>query len=952
MFRRAAIGAFMSALGLAACSGDSGPAGPAGAPGTNGANGSNGTNGTNGTNCTVVDTSSTTKTITCEDGTSVVVQNGTPGTPGNPGDDGENGSSCSVTNNGDGTHTIRCTDGTTVVVADGKPGRPGGNVEVGNFHGAARLDQAAFEATGKLRVNVEITGATADPGGQVTVDFRVTNGAAPVSGIATINANIAKLLPAGNGYFFSRWVPYIYRTQTVSGSANGNWPHPDGTSAVQPNRENNGMLTDNGDGTYRYVFANNISAVTAGGNPITYERNRTHRISVMIGGSAGPTGTGNLDFVPDGTPVVDRRDIVTTAACQACHGDDFAAHGGDRLNVENCSTCHVDGAIDPHGGESLDLKVMIHKIHAGSELERIPGPDGVVWDNPSTPANEAADNGEYAIWGFGNQKHDWWKAEFPAVTENCEKCHQGAGGQVEAWKVPSRDACGACHESINFATGEGHPAGAQTSDENCDVCHPSSGTVLPPARYPVPSSHDWTVRDPRNIPEFDVNLTVSAPANGTHFVAGESPVVSIVLSENGTPIDHTTVIEDAAAEGCVVSGCPPQDGAFRTAAFFVHGPRAERKPVLTTTARAVVIAPTAGPYDISASGASLGIIVDGGRSLIRYDATGGDYTMLGTFSVAVSAGTFADRAAATPAEIVTWLNANTNFRRRAIAYLDAATGRLALRSRNLGEFFSIQLQAGPVTTAVFGGGVAIHNIAANTASNNISRRTNPANNDPKVAWDTGAITYTLDPVDDLVPGTYVASIEITDRGRIDAVNYQTPSVATVTFQVGTATEELPPARNCNSCHQGPDGRGFVLDFSRHNKLFGDNAVDQCGACHDNLSQNSVGNFTGAKSIVRRVHAVHFGNTLNYPLTTVGYSGGDPVPGRNWDIAFPMDVRNCQSCHPDGTTSGTWETKAARLPCGGCHDSDAATAHMSINTYDLTPADPFSGDEQESCRTCH
>jgi len=37
---------------------------------------------------------------------------------------------------------------------------------------------------------------------------------------------------------------------------------------------------------------------------------------------------------------------------------------------------------------------------------------------------------------------------------------------------------------------------------------------------------------------------------------------------------------------------------------------------------------------------------------------------------------------------------------------------------------------------------------------------------------------------------------------------------------------------------------------------------------------------------------------------------------------------------------------------GCHDADAAVAHMRLQTYDPTPTDPWSGDEQESCQTCH
>ena len=111
------------------------------------------------------------------------------------------------------------------------------------------------------------------------------------------------------------------------------------------------------------------------------------------------------------------------------------------------------------------------------------------------------------------------------------------------------------------------------------------------------------------------------------------------------------------------------------------------------------------------------------------------------------------------------------------------------------------------------------------------------------------------------------------------------------------------------------------------------------------------------AIARRVHAVHNGAHLNYPNTTVAH--GDGEPGRNWDIAIPIDLRTCDAtCHtskaPFNTvaTSGTWKTKAARLPCGGCHDSDAAQAHFKAMTWDPTPANPYSGDEGEACQACH
>lgn len=364
-----------------------------------------------------------------------------------------------------------------------------------------------------------------------------------------------------------------------------------------------------------------------------------------------------------------------------------------------------------------------------------------------------------------------------------------------------------------------------------------------------------------------------------------------------------------------------------------------------------MLSATTGPWDLSAAQASLVLKVDAGQDVVMYNGTGGDFLAAGTITVPVVATAFANPAAATADEVVAWLNANTAFSRRAIAFTQA--GRVGIRSRNLGRVHALQLQASAVTTAVFGGDTAVKLPSGSTAANNVAQRTVPANDDPKASRAAGAITYTLDPVDDLAPGTYVASVEFADRGRIDAVNYKTPSVAKVTFQVKTATVEPPPASNCASCHQGPGGRGFVLDFSRHYKIFSDDAVDQCGACHDCQPQNAVGaGWSGSRPISKRVHAVHFGSSPFTPLLTVDYANGDPVAGRNWDITFPQDVRNCQACHPDGQSSGTWASKAARLPCLGCHDADAAKAHMKLQTYDPTPSDPWSGDEEESCQACH
>ncbi len=833
----------------------------------------------------------------------------------------------------------------------GPAGEDGLGVQITNFHGTEMLlSTGDFEEAGKFFAIAKVTSATADADGTVTVNFTVEDDEEnPVAGITGVDFNIVKLEPAGGGESYNKWVPYIYRTQTVEGSADGDWPNPDGTTAYQGYRESDGAFTDNGDGSYTYVFATDISAVTVDGAAITYDRSLTHRVNVEMGGHAGATAEALFDFVPDGSAITETRNIVETAACKACHGVDFHGHGGDRLNIEGCVTCHTQGNWDPQGGETIDMKVMIHKIHAGHEVQSIPGADGAVWDDPGTEEDESADNGEYAIWGYRDNKHSWWKVGFPAVIRNCTKCHQGSGDDVDNWKeVPSRAVCGSCHDEVDFASGTNHAGGPQANDDTCTACHAASGTGgFAPS---VTEAHDWTTKDERNIPEFEVDLSVSTPANGTHFVAGESPVVTIVINDGGVPIDHTTVIHDSEKDGCEEDSCPPGDGLFDHAYLFVHGPRAKRNPVLTTTARVEVVSGGSGPFDISAEGATLELTVDGGMDLLEKDPGGRSAeTISGTISVAVADGTLADTAAATAAEIVAWLNGDSAFAARAIAYLE--NGAVAIRSRNLGNFYALQLGDSAVTTAVFADDTEVKVVGGYYPNNAIYQHEDSADDDPKAVWTTGAITYTLDTVDDLEPGTYIASVEIADIGRIDGSNSKTPSVAKTTFQVGMADEEPAVARDCGSCHQGPDGRGFVLDFPRHYKIFDNTAVDQCGGCHDYQPRDPVGTWEGARPISKRVHAVHFGSSLNFPNTTVDYNA-DPMTGRSWDITFPQDVRFCEACHPAETSSGSWATKPARIPCSGCHDSEAATAHMNVMTWDPTPADPFSGDEEESCRVCH
>jgi predicted CXXCH cytochrome family protein len=543
-------------------------------------------------------------------------------------------------------------------------------------------------------------------------------------------------------------------------------------------------------------------------------------------------------------------------------------------------------------------------------------------------------------------------------------------------------------------TGEGHFIGiSQTDDTGCTICHDAEG---------VTDAHNWTAKNIRNIPEFDLTLTTDTPSRG-YYIKGESPVVTIVLKDqfSGATLDHNTVAQDGTAEGCIprtgfegTQCTTPRDGLFTAANAYVVGPRAEKVVNLTYAARATVRSATAGPWDLSALSAAnraLTVKVDSGMPMLmyktekEYEGYGADELISGVITVTL------DNAVLTVDNVVAALNANATFHERAIAYVDEAlagnanAGKLAIRSRGVskknssGEVIettaqrNIQVQSGGLASTLF----AAADIAPTTTStstwktaggaDSLRKMTTANATNPKAVFSAANIKYTLDPVDDLVPGTYIVHVEFADAGRgpniasgginppePPFIDYRTPSVALATFQVKQAAVEKPIADGCTACHWSSGGVGFVLDYPRHNKLFDEKAVDRCGGCHDYLSGQKPDTTTQlryAGALSNRVHAVHNGSRLNYPTITVGHEETSAF-GRNWRITYPMNIRNCESCHPAATTSGTWKTNANRLACTGCHDSDAATAHIKANTYDPTPLAPFSGDEQESCKQCH
>ena len=217
------------------------------------------------------------------------------------------------------------------------------------------------------------------------------------------------------------------------------------------------------------------------------------------------------DFSVDGSTLVTRRQPVSDALCNDCHGRLGTAsgsntlanafHRGERSTVVACPVCHnpnlasttemtdepVDGGgvIEPllpgtsiRMNQSFEFKNMIHGIHAG----------------------------DYRVTAFVHGTDDLsGRTQYPALTDNCNKCHQqqsylfsrGRLGSAVSLEVdpsqrhvfsPWASSCMGCHDSAAARDHMSSVGGASIGDftqqewlagavwERCADCHGAGGS--------------------------------------------------------------------------------------------------------------------------------------------------------------------------------------------------------------------------------------------------------------------------------------------------------------------------------------------------------------------------------------------------------------------------------------------------------------------------------------------
>jgi OmcA/MtrC family decaheme c-type cytochrome len=457
-----------------------------------------------------------------------------------------------------------------------------------NLHLTGTVQNVAVSATsGKPVVNFTVT----DQSGMPVIglaSFTTKTATNLVPSYANVAFTIAKLVPGANGSP-SFWANYVVTSMPSTTTA---------AAPATPTTDNTGTLVDHGNGTYTYTFYRDITAAQAfldAYTPYTAPKVRadlgdvsfapalTHRVIVQIGGNARGTSTNtpdgsntgivavpmtaaanlSYDFIPATGKAVAAtdldRDIVNIASCNRCHSR-LAVHGGGvRQQTKFCVTCHTDqrkfgaaeatstttagvttytGSTSKIGGLAVgNFVAFIHRMHMGEGL-----------------ANQ----------GYNYANILFNEVTYPQDQRNCVMCHDGtatsayATPQGDNWKnIPSRLACGACHDAVNFATGANHgtlaSGGPQIDDKNCVNCHSAAGidAVHTPIVTPNPANF-FTVSSTNAAKSTGNNntnasnvaaYTTSLPA-GAHVPTWD--LKSFTLNASGNPVFVFRFLQDGA----------------------------------------------------------------------------------------------------------------------------------------------------------------------------------------------------------------------------------------------------------------------------------------------------------------------------------------------------------------------------------------------------------------------
>jgi OmcA/MtrC family decaheme c-type cytochrome len=368
-------------------------------------------------------------------------------------------------------------------------------------------------------IRTSIVSATIPEDGKPIVEVRLENESGqPLIGLQAANVSfvLARLEPGINGKS-NGWRAITRRTEPFPGTptplpataVTGTGPTSQATT--EPATRGKWVEGNQANGQYFYTFAQSVKGI----DDIPFDPALVHRVGLEIrlkpAGAADyiPANNAVFTWAPTTGGAVDSgREIVDNDTCNACH-DNLVFHGGARFDLQYCAMCHESYSFDAQTGNTLDLRVMIHKIHR----DKLP-------------------TGPYGIFGYGNVWHDYSEVQFTQDQRNCETCHEESDSdtpQASFWRTNiTREACGSCHDYVNFDTGLGH-GGVAATDDQCATCHgPSSNFGVRPDQV----HFDPLLRAGEKFRYEVLQVVASAP--------GQRPTVTIRVTDptnNDAPYD-------------------------------------------------------------------------------------------------------------------------------------------------------------------------------------------------------------------------------------------------------------------------------------------------------------------------------------------------------------------------------------------------------------------------------
>jgi hypothetical protein len=911
--------------------------------------------------------------------------------------------------------------------AQGPQGPPGDDGTGGNpGDDGTPVEYEPGEAVPEVVAHIEgLSGATGPAGeflvgDSLTVEFTLAKAADEAWDIAELTGGEA--LVSGPTTNYQRVLPlevdlHERATEVAEGRFRFTFPsvlpttYPgplnDTTSFGRGDGELTGLALRDGTYTLGISFTWNY---TVAGRP--YQRVGEDTLDFLVGAGSGPLSA---------------RAVTSAAHCNRCHGE-MQAHDGRYKTFALCILCHTSGSEDANIASvangtpnvSIDSRVLFHKLHAGRFLPSVNGVNtrangnrnydatpvplhyarasGTVRDfshvgfpvMPNRTAPMPRDTGYASLTASQQAKEDLMRSN----PTNCAVCHgdpDGAGpietpAQGNLINVPSRRACGSCHDDViwtNSYRSNGQSMPPQPNDQGCNACHDS--------RFEGPLSPISGHRHPELDPELDGGLAVtlsSVSEAGTNdsdgrLDPGEKVALEFTLTDrNGAAVQPSSldelrvvlagpnsnfqVLYDEAVPLAFVTGAPP---------FALTLPeRVELEYLGDSTAQLETFMTARFPHRL-ATGVTTNV-------LVRSDTSGGASTTGASRAAADNFVDVFDASGFASGDFVVledgvggreeyqrvrfvdgqrlWFDAEL----RAAHGAGASVLEVQLTPRAAPFQYTLNALNGSITEVTeFGVGQAV--LASYTCDYVVpSTYPQAVNGSGDLTDQNGKWTGKT-----LVAGTYVASLtavrDFEHRFGTTVTPYRSVSPsATREVLVGDALELTSYTRildgdSCNACHQELEYHGRFKGF------------DACIQCHGASGTEDLPRYlandapeTSGRSVEFRtlLHKIHRGKELRDDgylvvgsgatagsFTTKSYHEGSTLP------SFPNRTLDCARCHGEGNsapllpserehpTAQTRPLQIWRPACASCHDSDPVIAHIESNTA------PNGG---EACAICH